>query len=198
VAEITAGITVEQIVSADGYAMDRRGGIDFFDEVDFGDQSRTDTEQMRWLAGMDAILFGRRTYELFADYWPFVAPAEDAAAEPINRLPKYVLSSTLGTAPWGDGEITVLRGDPAEAVPPVLTQHRSVAVWGSLRLTDALFDAGMVSRLRLRATPVLLGEGRAVAPATLAQTALRLEHVDHDPSGVVTTQYRLLGGDGAR
>lgn len=194
----TGEITVEQIVSADGYAVDRDGGIGFFDDIDFGDQSRTDTEQMRWLDGIDAILFGRRTYELFAGYWPSTDPADDAAAGPIARLPKYVLSRTLDRAPWGEGEITVLRGDPGEAARTVLARHRSVAVWGSLQLTDALFDAGMVSTLRLRTAPVLLGAGRPVAPSTIAQTQLELRHIDRDPSGVVTTQYRVLRGQGTR
>lgn len=184
-------ITIEQIVSADGYAMDAAGGIDFFDDVDFGDQTRTDTEQMLWLAGVDAILFGRRTYELFAAYWPQTEPSEDAVAAPIDRLPKFVVSRTLDRAPWGDGEIEILRDGPVDAVRSLKTQYRSIAIWGSLQLTDALFRAGEVDILRLRIVPMLLGSGRPVAPPQTGRSPLELVASHRDASGVVTDEYRV-------
>lgn len=190
-------ITIEQIVSADGFAMDHEGGIGFFDAIDFGDQSRRDTEQMRWIDGVDAILFGRRTYEMFAAYWPAIDPQDDAVAEPIGSLPKYVVSRTLERAPWGDsGDIEVLRDGPVAAALTVKERHRSVAVWGSLQLSEALFAAGSVDTLRLRQVPFLLGRGHSIAP-TIAHTALRLEHSIASTEGVVTSQYRVTGGGSA-
>lgn len=184
-------ITIEQIVSVDGYAADASGGIGFFDDVDFGDQTRVDTEQMRWLGGVEAILFGRRTYEMFAGYWPHADPREDAVAGPIGRLPKYVVSRTLDRAPWGEGEIEILREGPEHAVRALAAQYGSVAVWGSLELTDALFRAGLVDVLRLRIVPVLLGAGRAVAPAEIGGIPLELVAAHRDASGVVTDEYRV-------
>lgn len=191
-------ITVEQIVSADGFAMDRQGGIGFFDAIDFGEQSRRDTEQMRWIDGVDAILFGRRTYEMFADYWPAIDPRDDAVAGPIGALPKFVVSRSLTRAPWGDdGDIEVLQHGPEAAARTVKERHRSIAIWGSLQLSDALFTAGLVDRLRLRQVPILLGQGRSIAP-TVAHTALRLEHSVASAEGIVTSQYRVVGGGSAR
>lgn len=191
-------ITVEQIVSADGFAMDHEGGIGFFDEIDFGDQSRRDTEQMRWIDGVDAILFGRRTYELFAGYWPAIDPQDDAVAGPIGSLPKFVVSRSLDRAPWGDhGDVEVLQDGPEEAARAVKERYRSIAVWGSLQLSDALFAAGVVDRLRLRQVPILLGRGRSIAP-TIAHTALRLEHSVAAPEGIVTSQYRVMHGGGTK
>jgi dihydrofolate reductase len=184
-------ITIEQIVSVDGYAVDAAGGIGFFDAVDFGDQARTDTEQMRWLGSVDAILFGRRTYEMFAAYWPQTDPGEDAASGPIGRLPKYVVSRSLERAPWGAAEIEVLRDGPEAAARLLTSRHRSIAIWGSLELTDALFRASLVDRLRLRRVPLLLGSGRAVAPAETGQIPLELVSSQRDGSGVVTDEYRL-------
>lgn len=185
-------ITIEQIVTADGYAMDAAEGIGFFDEVDFGDQARTDTEQMRWLGGVDAILFGRRTYELFAGYWPQTDPAVDAAAAPIGRLPKYVVSRTLEHAPWGEGEIALLREGPEAAARALTAQYGSIAVWGSLQLTDALFAAGLVDVLRLRIVPLLLGSGRPVAPPVAGRVPLELVASHRDGHGIVTDEYRVL------
>lgn len=184
-------ITIEQIVSVDGYGIDDAGGIGFFDDIDFGDQSRTDTEQMRWLGGVEAILFGRRTYELFAAYWPHVDPAEDAAARPIQGLPKYVVSRTLERAPWGQDEIEILRSGPVQAATMLTDRYRSVAVWGSFDLADELFRAGLVDVLRLRIVPVLLGGGRAVSPSLTGRTPLELVSSHRDAGGIVTDEYRL-------
>lgn len=187
-------ITVEQIMSADGYAADHDGGLGFFDDVDFGDESRTDTEQMRWLAGVDAVLLGRRTYELFAGYWPDADPAVDAVAVHMARLPKYVVSRTLESAPWGDGEVEVLRSDPASAARTVAERHGHVAVWGSLTVADELFRAGLVDRLRVRVVPLLLGSGRPVAPADIPLIRLELVASQRDPHGMVLNEYRVLRG----
>lgn len=185
-------ITVEQIVSVDGYAADDDGGIEFFQDVDFGDGGRIDHEQMGWLETVDAILLGRRTYEMFAAYWPHADPAVDRVAEPIARLPKHVFSNTLGHAPWGDGQIDVVGGVPADAVREIAQRYDSTVIWGSLQLTDALFEAGLVHTLRLRIIPVLLGRGRSFTPPAMSRARLRLEGGARHDGGIVTEQYRVL------
>ena len=102
-------LIVEQIVSVDGYAADADGGIGFMEAIDEVDSN--DADQLAFLEHVDAILLGATTYRLFADYWPVADPEVERVAEPINRLPKFVASNTLDSAPWGDGEIEVLRGD---------------------------------------------------------------------------------------
>src|SRR5690606_17311165 len=83
--------------------------------------------------------------------------------------PSSWFSATLDRAPWGDGEIEVVRPRPSavEAVREVARRHGSVIVWGSLMLTDALLAAGAVDRLRLRTCPALVGAGRRLAPSDL-------------------------------
>lgn len=182
-------ITVEQIVSADGYAADADGGLEFFAVTEQADP--VDDGQREFLAGVDAICLGAATYRMFADYWPNADPEAEPVATPINALPKYVVSNSLTSAPWGDGEIEVLGGDPVEAVLALRERHRHTLIWGSLTLTDALLEAGAVDRLRLRVVPVLLGEGRSFTPAGLAETRLALESAQTRPLGQVTLQYRL-------
>lgn len=190
-------LIVEQIVSADGYAADGDGGIDFFEvsPETAGDAGTgpgaIDREQLAWLEGVDAILLGANTYRMFADYWPDADPAVDPVAEPIARLPKHVVSNTLERAAWGDGEIEVLRGDAAASVARLKQRFDAVVVWGSLQLADALFEAGLVDELRLRIVPVLIGTGRSFTPAGLGQRALALDHAETHPSGHVTLHYLL-------
>ncbi|MCQ4164733.1 dihydrofolate reductase family protein [Tahibacter harae] len=183
-------LIVEQIISADGYAADRDGGIGFF--VNARSVNEADQEQLRLLQSVDAIVLGRTTYRLFADYWPEADPAEEPVAAPLNTIPKYVVSNTLDSAPWGSrSAATVVRGD---AVASVRALRECVAgdliVWGSLTLADALLRAGEVDVLRLRLLPVLIGAGRSFAPADLGPRALALSSVRSYPQGLVVLEYR--------
>ena len=182
-------LTVEQIISVDGYDADANGDIAFFEAVDEVDSN--DEEQLTFLEGVDAILLGANTYRMFAAYWPFADPATERVAEPIARLPKYVVSNTLETAPWGDMQIDILRGDGADAARSLKERHQHVIVWGSLTLADALFEAGLVDQLRLRLVPVLIGEGRSFTPARLGERRLSLDHTVQQPSGHVTLAYEV-------
>lgn len=184
-------LTIEQIVSADGFAADPDGGLSFFEAVDFDEGGRADEEQLAFLHDVDAILLGRRTYEMFAAFWPTANPAVEPVAEPINRLPKLVLSSTLERAPWGEGEAEIVKGDVVSVVEDLKERFASIVVWGSLTLADAVLQAGLVDRLRLRIVPVLIGDGRGFTPASLGQRRLHLEQVHQHPTGHLTTQYAL-------
>ena len=180
-------LIVEQVVTVDGYAEDADGGLSFFGAFD--DVAPNEPGQVELLGRVDAILLGRRTYGMFADYWPKADPAVEPVAEPIARLPKYVVSNTLEVAPWGDGTIEVLRGDATETVAALKQRAGSVIVWGSLTLADTLFAAGLVDELRLRVVPLLIGAGRSFTPTSLGPRRLRLDDVVTHPSGLVTMQY---------
>lgn len=188
-------LIVEQIVSADGYASGPDGGIDFFSAA--GDFRDCEPEQLRMLAGVRAILFGRTTYRMFADYWPQADPAQFRVAEPINTLPKFVVSNTLPSAPWGEaGKAEVLRGDGVAATRALRDRiDGDIVVWGSLTLADALLRADEVDVLRLRTVPVLIGRGRSFVPDDLPQREVRLDGTTAFPSGHIVTQYRMARTD---
>lgn len=184
-------LIVEQIVSADGFAADRDGGIDFFIERD--NFTHSEDEQLEMLAGVSAIVFGATTYRMFADYWPTADPVAEPVAVPVNALPKHVFSSTLEAAPWGDGEPVMLEREEATVGVRRLKNEYdgNLIVWGSLVLTDSLFRAGLVDELRLRVLPVLIGAGRNIAPADLGQTELALTASRVYPDGLLTLTYAV-------
>jgi dihydrofolate reductase len=92
-------VILEEWVTLDGYAADRDGNLDFFPSSDTDKFS--DRDQLAFLDTVDTILLGRKTYELFVDYWPTATADKEIIADRLNELPKIVFSNTLTEAPWG-------------------------------------------------------------------------------------------------
>jgi len=140
---------------------------------------------------MDALLLGRRTYEIFAAYWPY-APAEVPFTVLLNGVPKYVASRTLTEPlPW-DGA-TLLTGEFAESVDAIKQRHAEVHVIGSLDLVQSLLRAGLVDRMHLWLYPLLLGSGKRVfADGTVPAELQLIESVTH-PGGALQLSYETAG-----
>jgi dihydrofolate reductase len=185
-------LIIEQWTSADGFAADAEGGVSFYVPDDPEGDREIERAQLAMLEQVDAIVLGANTYRAFVDYWPTAAADGEAVAEPINRLPKHVVSNTLERAPWGAGEALLERGDGAESVRALKERYsRDIIVWGSLTLADALFEAGLVDVLRIRVAPRLIGSGRGFTPDSLGMTDLRLRDVVSYPAGQVLLEYAV-------
>ena len=184
-------IIVEQITSVDGYAARPDGNIDFMGAA--GDFSGSEPEQLEMLSRADAMLFGANTYRMFVSYWPNADPEVEKISVWINEKPKHVFSSTLEAAPWGAFEPAIIeRGNVVQRSRELKEQYAGdLVVWGSLRLADALFEAGLVDVLRIRTVPILLGEGRAIAPPAANGTMLHLDKIDRETSGHTAMQYSV-------
>jgi dihydrofolate reductase len=184
-------VIVEQIVSADGYAEDADGGIGFF--ANAGWINAADTEQLRMLSSVAAIVLGANTYRMFASYWPSADPVAEPVAVPISKLPKFVVSSTLESAPWGANDSAeILKGDGVAAVRSLRQQFTGdLIIWGSLTLSDALLRAGEVDVLRLRVLPILIGSGRSFAPPDLGLRQLSLASVQSFEGGLMVIEYQV-------
>ncbi|MFF8289973.1 dihydrofolate reductase family protein [Streptomyces sp. NPDC016309] len=141
---------------------------------------------------VDGFLLGRRTYEIFAAYWPHVTDEDDPVAGRLNSLPKYVVSRTLGTAEWHNS--TVLTGDLAEEVDRLKRlPGREIQVHGSARLARSLIALGLVDELNLLVYPVFLGKGRRLFPDGGAPTAFELTGHRATTTGVTIQTYRVAG-----
>jgi dihydrofolate reductase len=143
-------------------------------------------------SAMDALLLGRKTYEIFAGYWP-TAPADIPFTGLLNRVPKHVASRTLAGKALGWEGASVLDGDVASAVAGLKAAHDEVHVIGSLDLLQSLLAAGLVDRLHLWVYPVVLGTGKRVFGDGVPPSRLTLlESVTHDP-GVLQLTYEPAG-----
>ena len=140
---------------------------------------------------MDALLLGRRTYEIFAGYWP-TAPEEIPFTSLLNGVPKYVASRTLaGPLDWRGSSVV---GDSiAESVTSLKERHDEVHVIGSLDLVQSLLRLGLVDRLELWLYPLVLGSGKQVFGDGTVPTALRLIESVTYPNGVLQLAYDTAG-----
>ncbi|MCI0330088.1 MAG: dihydrofolate reductase family protein [candidate division Zixibacteria bacterium] len=119
---------------------------------------------MKWLiegvSGAGGFLLGRRTYDVFAEHWPEAPQEEQAFAQPLNTLPKYVASRTL-KEPLGWQNSMLLGDDIAESVAKLRRQDgKDLLLIGSTELAAALLAHDLVDELRLMIDPVILGGGK--------------------------------------
>jgi dihydrofolate reductase len=140
---------------------------------------------------MDALLLGRRTYEIFANYWP-KAPQDIPFTGLLNGVPKYVASRTLSDPLTWEGS-TLLTGDFAESITAVKERHDRVHVIGSLDLVQSLLRFGLVDRLNLWLYPLLLGSGKPVFGDGTLPAALRLTESHTYPNGTLQLTYETAG-----
>jgi dihydrofolate reductase len=142
------------------------------------------------IAGVEALLLGRRTYEVFAAYWP-QQPAGNPIAARLNDVPKFVASRTLGSVGWANSRL--LQGEVAEAVAQLKGEFGRVDVIGSGELVQTLLGNELVDRLNLWVYPVLLGVGKRLFAEGTVPTALRLVESATFPKGAVHLIYERAG-----
>jgi dihydrofolate reductase len=142
------------------------------------------------MAGMDALLLGRRTYDIFASYWPH---ADGNIARLFNSIPKYVASRQTPTLGWADS--TLLGPDVAAALRELRDRNAAIHVIGSLDFVQTLFAERLFDQLNLWVYPILLGDGKKVFADGVVPTNLRLvEPVVSSPKGAVLQRYALAEG----
>ena len=153
-------------------------------------RSRARSSSSRRAAWTPSLL-GRRTYEIFADYWPH-APPEVPFTGLLNGVPKYVASRTLsGPLAWQPS--TLITGDLGEHVTALKGRHDEIHVIGSLDLVQSLLRLGLVDRMNLWVYPLLLGRGKRVFADGTVPTALHLTQSVTYPSGGLHLVYETAG-----
>jgi dihydrofolate reductase len=111
----------------------------------------------------DALLVGRQTFEDFRGYWPKQTEDPTGVTDYLNRVAKYVVSSTMTDPDWTNS--TVLTGDPIERITELKSQPgKDIVLTGSISLAHALIAGGVVDEYRLFVYPTVQGRGRRLFP----------------------------------
>jgi len=141
------------------------------------------------IAEAGGFVLGRRTYELFAGYWPNAPEETQAFAEPMNTKPKHVASRTLtGSLEWQNS--TVLPEPLDEAIAALKEGDGGyLLVIGSTVLVHSLIQHGLVDEFRLMIDPVLVGGGKKIFPDDGALRPLRLVAHEVTTTGTIIATY---------
>jgi dihydrofolate reductase len=185
-------IVVLTFVSLDGVMQapggkgeDPSGGFDFegwtvpyFDEV-------VGNEMTKQMGQPFDLLLGRKTYEIFASYWPH----HDS---PINEATKYVVSNSEINTDWE--ETIQIEGDVVAAIEKLKQQDGPMLqVHGSSNLIQTLLADDLTDELWLKVFPVTLGKGKRLFGEGTIPAAFKLTHSKISPSGVIIASYRRDG-----
>jgi dihydrofolate reductase len=136
------------------------------------------------------LLLGRKTYDIFAAYWPNAS--EEAGAKPLNDATKYVASRSNPTLDWEKS--VLLRGDAAEAVAGLKEQDGlELQVHGSGDLIQTLLRSNLVDEFRLWVFPVVIGSGKRLFAEGTVPAGLRLADSVVSTTGVVMGTYLPTG-----
>jgi dihydrofolate reductase len=177
---MTGRIIIDLFTTLDGVAQapggpeeDPSGGFRFGGwQAPLGDET-VGAQIMAGMEPLDALLLGRRTYDIFAGYWPHHTDGpERAIGRLFNRVPKYVASRGTPQLDWAGSSL--LGPDLDAEIAALREQHSEVHVIGSIDFAHTLLNRRLFDELVLWVYPIVLGEGKKVFPHGMAPARLKL------------------------
>lgn len=175
-------IVLDLAVSLDGFIEGPHGEIDWCtmeEDMDFSG----------FLNGIDTILYGRKSYELWGKYTPEedVSEMDKALWEEIFNMKKYVFSRSLSKA---DHEIAIISDNVPEEVEKIKNKPgKDIWLYGGASLITTFINLGLIDEYRLSVHPVILGAGKPLFKGINERQNLKLTDTRHFSSGVVQLCY---------
>jgi dihydrofolate reductase len=134
------------------------------------------------------LLLGRKTYEIFAAYWPHANTSENPLAARINSAKKYVASKMLTKLDWNNSEL--IKGDAWNEIKKIKEQDGpEIQVHGSGNLIQILLKHDLVDELWLKVFPITLGAGKRLFAEGTIPAGFKLLESEISPSGVIIASY---------
>lgn len=179
-------------MSLDGYVADKNGGLDFFTHLTPQQNKYSDLDQLKFLDEIDTILLGRKTYELFVDFWPDATTDKEVIADRLNETNKIVFSNTLEKAPWGKWkEAEIIQEEAVDAIKKLKNlPGKNMVMWGSISLAQSLMKKNLVDEYHIQLCPVLTGGGRSLFQEDSGLSGLELLELRQYDTGTVFLNYR--------
>jgi dihydrofolate reductase len=181
---------VQQWVTADNIVAEEDGGLSFVTVSPFAEPGDEDlgAASLEFIDRVDTMILGANTYHMAKDYWPS-ANDQGEFGERLNNLVKFVASSTLKDAPWGKFSAATVTTDPVATVRQLKQQEgKDIWLWGSLKLMQSMFEAGVVDEVYLRVCPTTRGRGRRMFGSRYDMQLIEAQSFE---SGVVVLRYKM-------
>ncbi len=182
---VTAFVTVDGVIEGPGFDEHRDGKNAW--------ALRVQNEEDGWfnrnlVFSADAFLLGRKTYQIWAAFWP-TATGDEELVTRMNEIPKYVVSNTLTRADWANS--TIFSGDVVSQIARLKERSEGdLLVYGSPDLVDTLLVNELIDEFRLLFYPVILGSGKHMFREGIETHHLRLVESRTFSSGVVLLTYQ--------
>ncbi|KUJ62806.1 dihydrofolate reductase [Flavobacteriaceae bacterium CRH] len=179
-------ITIDGVMQAPGGPEeDTSNGFEYGGWVaPFGDEEYGNVMQKQ-MEPAD-ILLGRKTFDIFEDYWPKHAEGWPG----INDVTKYVLSSTRKSSDWGNSEFL----STVEEIQKLKNyEGGDIKVWGSATLVQLLLQHDLVDEIGLLIYPIILGKGKKLFDDSASPSGFTLIEITVTPSGVIALSYKRAG-----
>ncbi|MBD0742597.1 dihydrofolate reductase family protein [Streptomyces sp. CBMA152] len=191
---VTAFVTLDGVMQAPGgpgedvdAGFEHGGWLVPYADDDFGSLMTRIFEETA-----DHLLLGRRTYDLFASYWPLVTDENNPIAVKLNAMPKYVASRTPRTLEWHNSHL--LEGEAAESIARLKGELGGVIMTqGSSDLISTLQQHDLVDEYRLLVSPVILGTGKRLFSGGATPVAWTLTESRATGSGMQYCAYERAG-----
>jgi dihydrofolate reductase len=185
---VSSFITLDGVMQAPGGPEeDPSGGFDH-GGWSFGYWDEQMQQRMgAWMSEPFDLLLGRKTYEIFAAYWP--KNPDEPGAEVLNNATKYVASTTLTELDWEKSNL--IEGDVRDGVRALKEEEGpELQVHGSANLIQTLLEHGLIDEFRLMTFPLVLGKGKRLFDGGTLPDGLEVTSSEVSSTGVVTATYR--------
>jgi dihydrofolate reductase len=174
-------------ITLDGYFTDAHGDMSW--------AHQHDPEWIEFVQGNASgggeLLFGRKTYDLMASYWPtpMAIKNDSVVAEQMNKLPKIVFSRTMQQASWQNTR--VVKGDiVAEMRKMKSAEGPGMAIFGSGQIVSQFAEAGLIDEYQIAIHPIVLGAGRTMFEGLSKTLALKAIKTRPFANGIVFVCYQ--------
>jgi dihydrofolate reductase len=181
-------VNVYNFVSANGYFKGQNEDISWAYQNASQEESDFAAENAQ---GGAILLFGRRTYQMMASYWPTPAAKKNNAgvAEGMNKAQKIVFSKTLKQAEWDNTKI--VSGDIVDEVRKLKQSEKHMTILGSGTITNQMAEAGLIDEIQLMIHPVAIGSGTPFLKDIHGKIDLELMKTRVFKNGMVMLSYQL-------
>lgn len=155
----------------------------------FGKDEIAGQEMQKQMRETSALLLGRKTYDIFAGFWPQHATEAEGWPQ-VNKIIKYVVSKTLQNPTW---ENTVVLSGIEELKKLKNSDGPDLQVYGSANLVQSLMENDLVDEFWLKIFPITLGSGKRLFEKGTIPAAFKLFNSKVTPSGIIITYYKRAG-----